>query len=123
MVDAERFKSKAMRCTVAPPAKRTNTSNSLSDSLSTGDFVPPSNSASASFWASANSPQCLEAAHARHGKIHHHHVRFELQIELACSFAAVGLGDHRHFRGRLKQQAKSHAHHGVIVDQQHANHA
>ncbi len=51
MVEPERFKSVAMRCTVAPPARRTNTSNSRSDSLSTGDLAPPSNSASANFCA------------------------------------------------------------------------
>ena len=53
MVEADNFRSTAIFCTVAPPASRTNTSNSRSDSLSTGDFAAPSNSESASFWASA----------------------------------------------------------------------
>ena len=71
----------------------------------------------------ANPAQRLEAAHARHREIHHHDVGLELEIELACGFAGFRLGDHRHFRHGLQQQPKSHAHHGVIVDQQDADHA
>src|SRR6202022_3867520 len=70
----------------------------------------------------ANPAQRLEAAHARHGEIHHHHVGAELEIKLACGLAAVSLGDDRHFRRGLQQQAKSHAHHGVIVNQEDSNH-
>ena len=67
--------------------------------------------------ASSNPTQCLETPHARHGEVHHHHVGAELKIELARDFAGVRFGDYRNFRDGLQQQAKSHAHDGVIVNQ------
>src|ERR1700722_18371427 len=72
--------------------------------------------------ASANPAQCLETAHAGHREIHHHHVGAVLEIELARGFAGIRLGDDRHLCHGLQQQAKSHSHHRVIVNQQDPNH-
>ena len=72
--------------------------------------------------AGADAPQCLESPHARHGEIHDHHVGIVLDIELARRFPGLSLGDDRHVRHGLQQQAKSRAHDRVIVDQEHANH-
>ena len=72
--------------------------------------------------AGADSPQRLESAHARHGEIHDHDVGIELEIKLAGRFAGLRLGDDRHVRHGLQQQAKPHAYDRVVVHQEHANH-
>src|SRR5258708_11032563 len=72
--------------------------------------------------AGADAPQCLESPHARHGEIHDHHIRCEIEKQLAGRLAGVGLADDRDLHARLQQEPKSHAHDGVIVDEQDAYH-
>src|ERR1019366_7862236 len=47
----------------------------------------------------------------------------QLEITLTGDFARFRLGDHRHIGPRLQQEPKSHENYGVIIDQQHADHA
>ena len=65
----------------------------------------------------ANSPQRLQSAHARHGKIHHDDIGRELEEALTRRLTGFRLGDDRYLRQRLQQESKSRTDDGVIVDQ------
>ena len=76
-----------------------------------------------SLWIPGPNPaQRLESTHAGHGEIHHDDVRGELEVALARRLTGFRLGDDLDLRQRLQQEPKSGADHGVIVDQENADH-
>src|SRR6185312_3640821 len=70
----------------------------------------------------ADSPQRLQATHPGHRKIQHHDVGGELEIALAGDFSGLRFRHDADLRLRLQQEAKSGAHHRVIVHEHDSNH-
>ena len=61
-----------------------------------------------------------EAADAGHGHVHHQHVGPVLGVGAHRGLARVDLGEHCR-PGAFEQQAKAHAHGGVVVCEQDAD--
>ena len=64
----------------------------------------------------------LDAVQLRHGDIHDHHVRMQLQRQAYCLPSVCGIPDNTDVGLRLQQNAQAVAHHGVIVCQKDLDH-